>query len=46
MIRHSGEKMDIGSGREFVDYVKSIPPGKEAQLSTKSHRQMLQEGTR
>jgi hypothetical protein len=36
-------KMDIQEVREFVDYVKSIPAGKEAQLSTKSHRQMLQE---
>ena len=38
--------MNIREVREFVDYVKSIPAGKEAQLSTKSTRQMLQEGTR
>tara|TARA_X000001382_G_scaffold114328_1_gene92600 strand:- start:327 stop:932 length:606 start_codon:yes stop_codon:yes gene_type:complete len=36
-------KMDIQEVREFVDYVKSIPSGKEAQLSTKSQRQVLQE---
>ena len=36
-------KMDIQEVREFVDYVKSIPSGKEAQLSTKSQRQTLQE---
>lgn len=36
-------KMDIQEVREFVEYVKSIPAGKEGQLNTKSHRQMLQE---
>jgi hypothetical protein len=36
-------KMDIQEVREFVDYVKGIPSGKEAQLSTKSQRQTLQE---
>ena len=36
-------KMDIQEVREFVDYVKSIPSGKEAQLSTKFQRQTLQE---
>ena len=36
-------EMNIQEVREFVDYVKSIPPGKEAQLSTKSQRQTLQE---
>ena len=35
-------KMDIQEVREFVDYVKSIPSGKEAQLSTKSQRQTFQ----
>ena len=35
--------MNIQEVREFVDYVKSIPAGKEAQLGTKSTRQMLQE---
>ena len=28
-------RMDIREVGQFVDYVKSIPPGKEAQLSTK-----------
>jgi len=36
-------KMDIQEVREFVDYVKSIPFGEEAQCSTKPTRQMLQE---
>lgn len=36
-------KMDIQEVREFVEYVKSIPAGKEGQLNTKSHRKMLQE---
>ena len=36
-------RMDIREVGQFVDYVKSIPPGKEAQLSTKSHRKILQE---
>jgi len=35
-------KMDTQEVREFVDYVKSIPSGKEAQLSTKSQRQTFQ----
>jgi len=36
-------KMNIQEVREFVEYVKSIPAGKDGQLKTKSHRQMLQE---
>jgi hypothetical protein len=36
-------KMNIEEVREFVDFVKNIPAGKEAQISTKSERQMLQE---
>jgi len=36
-------KMVIEDVRMFVDFVKNIPAGKEAQLSTKPTRQMLQE---
>jgi hypothetical protein len=36
-------KMVIEEVRNFVDYVKSIPPGKDAQLNTKTHRKILQE---
>jgi len=36
-------RMNIEEVREFVDFVKGIPAGKEAQISTKSERQMLQE---
>ena len=38
-------QMDYQKVEQFVEYVKNIPHGKEAQLSTKSERNQLQEQT-